>query len=76
MRVRFSFHFPKMEDPANQTIHIETYGGTVGTAFNRAFKFVKARSEFKGIPKLCPASVGISILPHNGERGFYSTEKV
>ncbi len=62
MKFIFSFYIDGVQ-PELQNARVRTYGGHVGTAFNRAWTYVKGLKQYKGTPGLLPSSVGITKIP-------------
>lgn len=57
----FTFLFPKMDaDRREQTV--KSWGGNVGTAFNRAWKILRKKEKYQNIKKLDDGIyVGMSV---------------
>ena len=55
----FRFFFPSM-DEARKYCEVRTYGGHIGTAMGRAWKAIRERREYKGIPGLRPQAIEIA----------------
>ena len=61
MAARFTFRFFFAElDEARRYCEIETWGGHLGTAFNRAWHRLREQDAYKGIPNLRPTSIDIA----------------
>jgi len=69
MRFVFSFYIDGVA-PELQNARVRTYGGHVGTAFNRAWKHLKGQKKYKEVAGLLPTSVGITKLPNDPKKGW------
>lgn len=58
-KYEFTFYFPQL-DHERQRAEIISWGGHLGTAFNRAWKQLKLDKRYKGIKNLRPVNVSIS----------------
>lgn len=64
----FSFYFPQLP-PDMQNVHVNSWGGKLGTAFNRAWNKLRDDKRYNGIKNLLPASIGVGP----GDERDYST---
>lgn len=63
MQYVFSFYFTnaQVSDDKRQAT-ITSWGGNLGTAFSRSWKYLRSLKAYKDIKKLTPDSVGINIV--------------
>lgn len=62
----FAFFFPRLS-PELQTVVLTGSGGTVGTAFKRAWFGIKNDPQYKGRKNLIPFQV--NVQPHEPNNG-------
>jgi len=56
----YTFYFRFLQlDPDRQVQKVETWGGHLGTALNRAWKSIKANPKYKDIKNLRPTCIDI-----------------